>query len=114
MSNVLTCRLHTGRHQIEGIVPPIDALTHGWEHDGSDMKPTTVPEGTLSAPVAVLEMMRCGRASGCKGGGHCKCSTSGCTVFCACEGGEMCINMLTKKSQESIPVDFYNDDDEEL
>ena len=68
---------------LEGTVPPIDALTHGWEHDGSYLKPTTVPEGTMSALVAVLEMMRCGCASGCKGG-HCKCSTIGCThVFCA-------------------------------
>ena len=70
---------------IEGTVPPVDALTHGWEHGGSYLKPTTVSEGTLSAPVAVLEMMRCGCASGCKGG-HCKCSTIGCTVFCAYKG----------------------------
>ena len=54
---------------IEGTVPPlppIDALSHGWEHDGSYLKPTTVSEGILSAPAAVLEMMRCGCASGCK------------------------------------------------
>ena len=65
---------------IEGTVPPIDALTPCWEHDGSNLKPTTVPEGALSAPVAVLVMMRCGRATGFKGG-HCRCSTIGCTVF---------------------------------
>ena len=69
---------------IEGALPPIDALTHGWEHDGFYLKPTTVPEVTLSAPVAVLEMMRYGCASGCKGG-HCKCSTIGCTAFCPCK-----------------------------
>ena len=51
---------------IEGTVSPIDALTHGWEHDGSYLKPMTVPDGTLSAPAAVLEMIRCGCASGCK------------------------------------------------
>ena len=72
---------------IKGTVPPIGALTHGWEHDGSYLKPTTVPEGALSATVAVLEIIRCGCASGCEGG-HCKCSTIGCTVFCACEEGE--------------------------
>ena len=98
---------------IEGTVSPIDALTHGWEHDGYYLKPTTVPEGTLSATVAVLEMMRYGCASGCKGG-HCKCSTIGCTFFCACKGGEVCMNMLTKKSQESVPVDDDNDIDDEL
>ena len=91
---------------IEGIVPPIDALTHGWEHDGSYLKPTTVLEGTLSASVAVLEMMRCGCASGCKGG-HCKCSA----VFCACKGVDVYMNMLTRKSQESVPVDDDNDDE---
>ena len=64
---------------IEGTLPPIHALTHGWKYDGSYLKPTTVPEGTLPAPVAVLEIMQCGCASGCKGG-HCKCSTIGCTV----------------------------------
>ena len=37
---------------IEGTVSPIDALTHGWEHDGSYLKPMTVPEGTLSAPCS--------------------------------------------------------------
>ena len=52
----------------KGTVSPIDALTHGWEHDGYYLKPTTVPEGTLSATVAVLEMIRYGCASGCKGG----------------------------------------------
>ena len=73
-----------------------------------------MPEGTPSAPVAVLEMMRYGCASGCKGG-QCKCSTIGCTVFCACKGGELCMNMLTKKSQESVPVgdDNYDDDDDD-
>ena len=97
---------------IEGTMPPIDTLTHGcWEHDGCFLKPTSVPEGTLSATVAVLEMMRYGCASGCKGG-HCKCSTIGCTVFCAYKGGEVCMNMLTKKSQESVPV--YDDNDDEL
>ena len=45
---------------IEGTVPHIYALTHGWEHGGSYLKPTTVPEGALSTPVPVLEMMRCG------------------------------------------------------
>ena len=53
------------RASIEGTVPLIDALMHGWEHDGSYLKPTAVPEGTLSALVAVLEMIRCGCASGC-------------------------------------------------
>ena len=48
----------------KGTVSPIDALTHGWEHDGSYLKHMTVPEGTLSAPAAVLEMMRCGCAVG--------------------------------------------------
>ena len=110
MSNVLTCRLHTGRHQLKAQCPHIDALMHGWEQDGSYLKPTTVPEGTLSATVAVLEMMRCGCASGCKGG-HCKCSNIGCTVFCACKGSEVCMNMLTKKSQESVQVDDDNDDE---
>ena len=98
---------------IEGTVSPIDALTHGSEHNGYYLNPTTVPEGTLSATVAVLEMMRYGCASGCKGG-HCKCSTIGCTFVCACKGGEVCMNMLTKKSQESVPVDDDNDDDDEL
>ena len=69
-------------------------------------------ERTLSATVAVLEMIRCGCASGCKGG-HCKYNTIGCTVLCACKGGEVCMNMLTKKSQESVPVDDDNDDDDE-
>ena len=41
-------------------------------------------------------------------------STIGCTFFCACKGGEVCMNMLTKKSQESVPVDDDNDDDDEL
>ena len=33
--------------------------------------------------------------------------------FCACKGGEVCMNMLTKKSQESVPVDDDNDDDDD-
>ena len=52
------------RASIEGTVPLIDALTHGWEHDGSYLKPTALPEGTLSALVAILEMIRCRCASG--------------------------------------------------
>ena len=34
--------------------------------------------------------------------------------FCSCKVGEVCMNMLTKKSQESVPVDDGNDDDDEL
>ena len=35
-------------------------------------------------------------------------------LFSACKGGEVCMNMLTKKSQESVPVDDDNDDCDEL
>ena len=100
-------------HQLKAQCPKIDSLTHGWEHDESYLKPTTEPEGTLSAPAAVLKMMRCGCASGCEEG-HCKCSTIGCTVFCACKRGEVCMNILTKKSQESVLVDDDNDDELQL
>ena len=74
-----------------------------WRHSAPDARRILLEDHDWArgnpVPVAVLEMMRYGCAFGCKGG-RCKCSTIGCSVFCTCKGGEVCMNMLTKKSQE--------------
>ncbi len=49
-------------------------------------------------PDEILQMVRCGcEKSACKGA-NCRGSLIGCTVFCACEAGPLCLNSLTKRS----------------
>ena len=83
---------------MSGVPPPLNAMDHGWERDDPLLKPRTVASGTKLAPDEILEMVRCGcDKSACKGA-ICKCSLIGCTVFCACEAGSLCLNPLTKRS----------------
>ena len=53
----------------------------------------------------ILQMVQCGcEKSACKGS-NCKCSLIGCTVFCACEAGPLCLNPLTKRSDIADETD---------
>ena len=55
-------------------------------------------------------MVRCGcEKSACKGINS-KCSQIGCTVFCSCEAGPLCLDPLTKKA---VKGDEDNDVDDE-
>ena len=75
-----------------------------WTMGGSEtahswvLKPRTVASGTKLAPDEILEMVRCGCDKSACRGAICKCSLIGCTVFCACEAGSLCLNPLTKRS----------------
>ena len=81
--------------------PDMDPASFGWEYDHQRiLVPQTVPPGTLSAPSYILELIRCNcKSSGCRTA-VCSCSKIGCTIFCSCEGGEGCMNPLTKKQNE--------------
>ena len=83
---------------MSGVPPPLNAMDHGWERDGPLLKPRTVASGTMLAPDEILEMVRCGCDKSACRGAICKCSLIGCTVFCACEAGSLCLNPLTKRS----------------
>ena len=100
-----------------GIPPPLSPKDHGWEQDGSLLKPCAVTPGIKLAHDEILQMVRCGcEKSACKGA-ICKCSVIGCTVFCACEAGPSCLNPLTKRSDisddEAEGNEGENEDDDE-
>lgn len=100
-----------------GIPPPLSPKDHGWEQDGSLLKPCPVTPGIKLAHDEILQMVRCGcEKSACKGA-ICKCSVIGCTVFCACEAGPSCLNPLTKRSDisddEAEGNEGENEDDDE-
>lgn len=94
---------------LKGINPPMSLVKHGWEVEGGQLKPTTVPSDTKLAPDEILKLIRCGCKTGCKRA-NCLCSNIGCTVFCECEGGVgvTCLNPLTVK-----PVSTDSDDEGE-
>ena len=79
--------------------------------------PQTVPPGTLSAPSYILELIGCNcKSSGCRTA-VCSCSEIGYTIFCSCEGGEGCLNTLTKKQnevQEDESLSEVKDEEEHL
>ena len=99
---------------MSGIPPSLSPNNHGWERDGSVLKPCAVTPGTKLAHDEILQMVRCGcEKSACKGA-LCKCSLIGCTVFCACEAGPLCLNPLTKRSEVSDDGEAeHNDSDDE-
>ena len=44
------------RHALEPDLPSLQPTSYGW---GNSLMPTTVPEGTLFAPVQLLQLIRC-------------------------------------------------------
>lgn len=77
--------------------PDMDPTGYGWECDHQEiLLPRTVPRGTLSSPSHILQLISCNcKSSGCRTAA-CSCSKLGCTMFGVCEGGEACMNPLTK------------------
>lgn len=89
--------------------PELDATQYGWELDHQGvLQPRTVVTGTLYAPPSILQLIRCQcKTSGCRTAA-CNCSKLGCTMVCLFEGGEACMNPLTRNR-----ADNEDDDDEE-
>ena len=87
--------------------PDMDPTKYGWELDHQGiLMPRTVPPGTLSAPVEILQLIQCKcKTSGCQTAA-CTCAKIGCTMFCECEAGELCRNPLTQTQCD----DKQNDD----
>ncbi len=86
------------RYALDADPPSLQPTSHGWEKDSSNsLMPTTVPEGTLLAPVQLLKLIKCSCESDmpCKTQ-RCGCSSANlaCTVFCSCQGSKD-ISMLT-------------------
>ena len=100
------------------VTPRHGPVSFGWEYDHQRMLvPQTVPPGTLSAPSYILELIGCNcKSSGCRTA-VCSCSEIGYTIFCSCEGGEGCLNTLTKKQnevQEDESLSEVKDEEEHL
>ena len=72
-------------------------MQYGWELDHQGvLQPKMVTPGTLYAPPSILQLIRCQcKTSECRTAA-CNCSKVGCTMFCLCEGGEACMNPLTR------------------
>ena len=74
--------------------PPMDPCVFGWERNHENvLLPSTVP--ALLAPEAILKMIRCNCVTSYCKTDSCSCAQIGCTMFCKCEGGELCKNRLT-------------------
>ena len=92
----------------------MDPTNYGWELDHERiLQPRTVSSGTLSAPPEILQLIRCNcQTSRCRTAG-CSCSKLGCTIFCACEGGEACENPITQHSSELEASDMATHETDE-
>ena len=74
--------------------PPMDPCVFGWERNHENvLLPSTVP--ALLAPEAILKMIQCNCVTSYCKTDSCSCAQIGCTMFCKCEGGELCKNRLT-------------------
>ena len=98
IENVNRCHLQvaTWKAALEESPPEMDPLSHGWDRDHQGMLlARPVPTDTLSAPLDILQLIRCNcKKSQCITAA-CSCCKIGCTVFCLCGGGEFCKNPLT-------------------
>ena len=93
--------------------PSLQPTSYGWEQEGlNSLMPSTVPEGTLLAPVQLLKLIRCSCESDmpCKTQ-RCGCSSGNlaCTIFCSCQGSKECFNAHTKQAE--IELDDEDDND---
>jgi hypothetical protein len=82
--------------------PQADPLNYGYiRHEPSkSLPPTTVPDGEPLAPDPILALIRCNCSEGesrCKTS-RCSCTRASlpCTPFCKCNGGDDCLNELTR------------------
>ena len=89
--NVHRCHLQVAIWKAALLESPLemDSTKYGWELDHLGILVSrTVPSGTLSAPLDILQLIQCNRkASGCRRAAACSCTKIGCTIFCdLCEG----------------------------
>ena len=82
--------------------PPADPLNYGYvRHEPSkSLLPITVPNGVALAPDAIMSLIKCNcqeSKSRCKTS-KCTCNRAKlpCTLFCKCNGGDDCLNELTR------------------
>jgi len=82
--------------------PNLDPLQHGWEMNGSELRPVFTPPGQLAAPDEVLNLIRCGCKTGCKTA-LCSCVkfTLTCSEFCKCMGQATCQNPIKAATPDS-------------
>ena len=106
--NVHRCHLQVAswKAALLELPPDMDPTGYGWECDHQGiLLPRTVPRGTLSSPSHILQLISCNcKSSGCRTAA-CSCSKLGCTMFGLCEGGEACMNPLTKNQNEASEDD---------
>ena len=77
------------------------------------MVPRTVPSGTLSAPLDLLQLFHCNcKASGCRTAA-CSCTNIWCTIFCLCEGAVAFKNPLTGSQTEDESEKIIEDPDDD-
>jgi len=90
----------------------MDPTNYGWELDHERiLQPRTMSSGTLMALPEILQLIRCNcQTFRCR---TASCSKLGCTIFCACEGGEACENPLTQHSSELEASDMATHETDE-
>ena len=95
--------------------PDMDPTAFGWykDHTRRCLLPVMFPDGVITAPQEILEMVRCGCASvtPCQTG-RCSCQAAKlpCTLFCGCQSKDVCRNDFTKLCSSINDEDL--DDDE--
>ena len=81
--------------------PALDPVEYGYaRHEPSKtLLPTTVPDSVTLAPDEIMTLIKCNyegasafRNKRC----NCNCSKLPCTLFFKCNGGDECLNELTK------------------
>ena len=86
--------------------PHLDPFLYGWEIDpsGTFLIPKISTDGVSMAPDDILKLIKCGCKSNAPcNTGWCSCQRFqlGCTLFCACGGGENCSNPHTPHTSVS-------------
>lgn len=102
------------RNTLQPDPPRMDPTAFGWSHEAGSktLFPKTLPSDTPLAPDDLLKLIRCSCSSEmpCKTQ-RCGCNSANlaCSVFCACQGGQVCFNERTKQVQQAD-----DDDDDEI
>ena len=56
----------TWKHAVTGINPSMALAEHGWDVEGGQLRPVTLPSDTKLAPDDTLKLVSCGCKLGCE------------------------------------------------
>ena len=80
----------------------IESIYKDTQVAAKEMYPTPISDDVALTPDALLKVIKCG----CSAEMQCRHSNLTCSMFCACQGGHICFNDMTRQTLQADDVDY--------